>query len=217
MPRFAHISDIHYRPLTRHDEFREIFTRFAEDCRNNAVDHIVVGGDIYHLKTSSISPEVIQELSWWLTTLASVAEVHVTLGNHDGNLVNLSRQDAISPIIAALNNPKIHLYKYSGVYRIEPGYNLCVFSCFDVEGWKNVKPVPGEFNIATFHGPVNGSITDLNLLIDDHHVSVDFFKEYDICMLGDIHKMQFLGQREVELQIDETELTNYPTAIVLER
>lgn len=218
MLRFAHISDIHYRPLSRHDEFREIFTNFVEDCQRQKVDHIVVGGDIYHLKTSSISPEVIQELSWLLTLMSTVAEVHVTLGNHDGNLVNLSRQDAITPIVEALNNPKIHLYKRSGTYTIAPGYNLCVFSCFDVEGWEHVKPVAGEVNIATFHGPLSGSQTESGWAIDDHHVSVDFFKDYDICMLGDIHKTQFLGYREVELQIDECDLSKYPTAtIVTER
>jgi len=196
MVKLAHTADIHWRGLSRHDEYREVFTAFVEDCKKNKVDHIFVGGDIFHTKTTGISPEYIDQLTWWLESMAKVAPVHLTLGNHDGNLTNLSRQDAVSPIVQAINNPRIHLYKKSGIYEFEPGFNLCVYSLFDEEGWDNVKPEPGKINLACYHGPVQGSVTESGWEIDESQIKVDFFKDYPFVLLGDIHQLQYLGYRD---------------------
>ena len=109
MLRFAHSADIHIRSLSRHDEYREVFESFTKDCKDQKVDHIFIGGDIFHTKVTGISPEYIDLLTWWLNDMARVAPVHLILGNHDGNLVNSSRQDAVSPIVEAMNNPRVHL------------------------------------------------------------------------------------------------------------
>jgi DNA repair exonuclease SbcCD ATPase subunit/DNA repair exonuclease SbcCD nuclease subunit len=194
MLRIAHTADIHIRSLSRHDEYREVFTAFIKDCKKNKVDHIFIGGDIFHTKTTGISPEYIDFLTWWLEAMAEVAPVHLTLGNHDGNLVNLSRQDAVSPIVAALNNPRVTLYKKSGTYEFHPGYAWCVYSLFDEEGWKDVKPIPGKVNIACYHGPVRGSTTETGWELDEG-LTTEFFNDYPFVLLGDIHKRQFLGYR----------------------
>lgn len=201
MVKIAHIADIHYRGLNRHDEYREVFTAFAADAKAQGVEHIFVGGDIFHTKTTGLSPEYIEEMTWWLDTLASVAEVHLTLGNHDGNLTNLSRQDAISPIVNVLRNPKIHLYKQSGVYQFAPGFNWCIFSLFDTEGWGKVKPEPGSVNIACYHGPVWGAVTETDWEIKEG-LKVDDFTSYDFAMLGDIHKRQWLDMRIVDTVVN---------------
>lgn len=192
--RIAHTADIHWRGLSRHKEYRQVFESFVDSCQRNKIDHIFVGGDIFHTKTIGISPEFIEQLSWWLNALATVAPTHLILGNHDGNLVNLSRQDAISPIVSALNNPKVRLYKKSGVYPFAPGFNWCVFSPFDEENWTQVNPEPGKINIACFHGPIQGSSTEVGWTIDDGR-NVEFFNGFDFAMLGDIHKKQFLAYR----------------------
>ena len=194
--RIAHTADIHIRALSRHDEYRYVFKAFIEDCKAQKVDHIFIGGDIFHTKVTGISPEYIELLTWWLTEMAKVAPVHMVLGNHDGNLVNLSRQDAVTPIVEAMANPRVFLYKKSGVYSFAPGYSWCVFSCFDEDGWKDVKPTAGDINIATFHGPVKGSYSETGWEIEEDRMTSDFFKDYDFCMLGDIHKQQFLGYRD---------------------
>jgi DNA repair exonuclease SbcCD ATPase subunit/DNA repair exonuclease SbcCD nuclease subunit len=194
--KIAHTADIHIRGLSRHEEYRQVLKAFTDDCHQQNVDHIFVGGDIFHTKTSGISPEYIELLTWWLNYMSNVAPVHLILGNHDLNLCNLSRQDAVTPIVEAMKNPRVFLYKKSGTYNFAPGYNWCVFSCFNEEGWENVRPVPGEINIATFHAPVRGSVTETGWDIDDEDVTVDFFKDYDFCLLGDIHKQQFLGYRD---------------------
>lgn len=196
MMKIAHIADLHFRSLTRHDEYRAVFTDLFSKLAKQGVDVVWVGGDIFHTKTSGISPEFIELLTWFLTELSKICEVHMMLGNHDGNLMNLSRQDAITPIIEALKNPRVFLYKKSGVYQFASGWNWCVFSPFDVPGWGNVKPVVDQINIACFHGPVWGATTEADWVIEGD-VTVDFFKDYDFVLLGDIHKTQYLGYREV--------------------
>lgn len=213
--RIAHIADVHIRGLSRHEEYRQVFTEFAERVKSTNVDVVFVGGDIFHTKTSGISPEYIDLMTWWLKTLSMYAELHIILGNHDGNLVNSSRQDAITPIVETLNSNRVFLYKKSGMYEFAPGYVWCVFSLFDEEGWKDVKPIPGKINIACYHGPVSGAKTEIGWEID-HGLNVDFFKEYDFCLLGDIHSTQFLDYREAEFVIDESDLQKYPGAIVIE-
>ena len=147
--------------------------------------------------------------------MAEVADVHITLGNHDFNLMNKARQDAISPIVEALGNPRIHLYKASGTYEIVPGYVLGVFSLFDPENWDSVKPVPDKVNIACYHGPVAGAMTESEWLVDEEGITVDFFKAWDFVFLGDIHKFQFLAARPTELTIDERDMHKYPGAEVI--
>lgn len=215
MIKIAHIADIHIRGLSRHDEYKKVFTAFIENVKLQKADHIFIGGDVFHTKTSGISPEYIDFMSWWLNAMAEVADVHLTLGNHDGNLVNLTRQDAITPIVETLKHPKVHLYKKSGVYEFSPGYNWCVFSLFDEEGWDAVQPVPGKTNIACYHGPVFGAVTETDWLIEEG-LTVDYFKKFDFCFLGDIHKMQHLAARTIELTIDESDLSSYPDAEILE-
>ncbi len=187
-----HIADVHFRGLKRHDEYRIVFNQLFNKAKELQPDLIFVGGDIVHSKTQGISPELINVLNWWFTGLAAIAPTHIILGNHDGLILNQNRLDAITPIIEALNNPNLFLYKKSGIYPTGiKGYSWAVFSCFDEEGWVNVRPVDGEINIATFHGAVYGSLTDIDWELTGD-VDLAFFKDYDFVFLGDIHKRQFL-------------------------
>jgi len=215
MIKIAHFADVHWRGLTRHAEYKKSFEDAFLKLEKVKPDYILIAGDIVHSKTQGISPELIDCLTWWFRKLAEIAETHVTLGNHDGLLLNSDREDAISPIIRAIDHPNIKLHKQSGTVKMRDGLNLCVFSCFDEEGWKNVIPVPNEINIATFHGPVFGSKTDEDWEIEGD-VSVDFFKQFDFTMLGDIHRRQALAWRECEIIIDEEDLNKYPDAEILE-
>lgn len=194
MFKCAHISDIHFRSLKRHDEYRIIFENIFEKLNELKPDVIFIGGDIVHSKTQGITPELIDQLNWWFTSLANIAPTHIILGNHDGLILNESRQDAISPIINALNNKNIKLFKNSGTFKTGiDNVNWCIFSVFDKANWHLVQPIKNEINIACFHGAVYGSKTDVDWEIDGE-VMIDMFKDYDFAFLGDIHKMQFLDQ-----------------------
>ena len=110
-------------------------------------------------------------------------------------MLNEDRLDAITPIINTLNNPRIKLLKGTGVYPTGiPGFDWHVFCCFDPKTWDTLKPVGENINIALYHGPVNGSLTDQDWEINGESIKVDFFAGYDYVMLGDIHKRQFLTE-----------------------
>jgi len=190
----AHISDIHWRGLKRHDEYKKVFKLIFKKLKGLELDAIFIGGDIVHSKTQGISPEIIESLTWWFESLAEIAPTHVILGNHDGLILNEDRQDAITPLLSAINNPNIFLYKKSGTYPVGvDGFNWCVFSCFDQKGWKDVKPVDNEINIACFHGSVLGSKTDTDWELEGE-VNLSFFDNYEFSFLGDIHKFQYLDE-----------------------
>ena len=116
--KILHTGDIHIRGLSRHKEYRASFEKMNEMAREIKPDVIYIGGDIVHSKTQGISPELIDLIQWWFTSLAEIAPTHLILGNHDGLIKNKDRQDAITPIVNALNNPNIFLYKDSGNFPV---------------------------------------------------------------------------------------------------
>ena len=189
--KVVHIADVHWRGLTRHEEYRKSFENMFEQCRDLNPDCFLVAGDIVHSKTQGISPELIDCLSWWFTEMSRIAPVHVMLGNHDGLILNTDRQDAISPILNALNISKIHLYKDSGVFPdpYDDKFNWCIYSPFDEDGYSRVLPEKGKINIAVYHGAVWGSHTDTDWMLDGD-TKMDLFRPFEFTMLGDIHKRQ---------------------------
>ena len=193
--KFAHFADVHWRGLTRHKEYRRSFEDAFDKMRRENLDGIFIVGDIVHSKTQGISPELIDNLCWWFNEMASIAPVYVTLGNHDGLIMNKDREDAISPIVRAINNPNIFLSKHSEVFFVGDDIAVTNFSCFDEENWEKFKPKRGKINIALFHGAVTGSETDINWELDGE-VDEGFFKGFDFAFLGDIHKHQYLDKEK---------------------
>ena len=199
--KIAHLADVHWRGLTRHGEYRRSFIDAFDKMRNADVDAIFVVGDIVHSKTQGISPELIDSLNWWFRELDSIADTFITLGNHDGLILNKDRQDAISPIISALNLPRLHLIKDTQVVEsamqkkgLDP-INLINFSCFDEESWKDVRAPKEGINIALYHGAVFGSQTDSDWELDGE-IDHSFFSHFDFTFLGDIHKHQYIDSEK---------------------
>ena len=207
--KIAHFADVHFRGLARHDEYRAAFNDAFKKLAILKPDVIYIGGDIVHSKTQGITPELIDILSWWFTKLSEICPVDVILGNHDGLLLNKDRQDAVTPIISALNNPRIRLFKMSGVYDTPvSGYKWCVFSPFDTDGWDLVKPDTSSINIALYHGAVRGSKSDSDFALEGE-VTLDMFEKFDFGMFGDIHKRQFLNDAETIGYCGSTIQQNY--------
>ena len=212
--KIIHIADVHWRGLSRHEEYILAFKDFFRKAKALNPDIIYIGGDIVHSKTQGISPELIQCLSWWFNEMAKVAPTHVILGNHDGLILNKDRQDTISPIIKALNNPRIYLYKESGNYEVvgHPGFYWNIFSCFDEEGWHKVAPTVGGVNIALYHGAAQGSLTDSDWQLEGE-ITTGMFKGFDFALLGDIHKRQFLNEEKTVAYCGSTIQQNYGETI----
>ena len=186
MVRIAHFGDTHIKNLKYHYEYRKAFEEIYQTLREQDVDYIVHTGDLAHTKTQ-LSPEYFELATDFLKNLADIAETHIILGNHDGNLRNSSRQDAITPIVDALDHSSLLLHKYSGEVQLEDDLTINVLSIFDETNWQDPTD-PEAINIALYHGAINNSKTDMGWIMDhgDHDIKV--FDKFDYAMLGDIHK-----------------------------
>ena len=186
--KIAHISDTHIRNLKYHYEYKIAFDDLYRKLRQMSPDIIVHTGDIAHTKTQ-LSPEFFQMCAGFLQNLGDIAPTYIILGNHDGNLKNDTRQDAITPIIDALEHDNIILLKNSGETKVNEDITLNVLSVFDRENW--IKPTDGEsINIALYHGSIHGCQTSQGFVIQEGEDSLDIFKDFDFALLGDIHKQQ---------------------------
>ena len=192
MYTIAHIADTHIRNLKYHDEYRIAFRNLYESLAEEQPDFIVHCGDIAHTKTQ-LSPEYFQLCAEFLASLANIAPTYIILGNHDGNLKNENRQDAVPPIANALRHPNLHLLKDSGELHIDNNLAINVLSVFDRDKW--IKPTnPDKINIALYHGAIAGSQTGANWTMDQGDDRVTIFRDFDFAMLGDIHRQQKLDQ-----------------------
>ena len=189
--RFAHIADTHIRNLKYHFEYREVFNQLYKSLKEEKVDYIIHCGDIAHTKTQ-ISPEFVDMCREFFENLCAIAPTYIILGNHDGNLRNDSRQDALSPIVKAIKNPDLILLRDAGETKLKAGYTLNVLSVFDEENWCAPSD-PSAVNIALYHGAIDKSTTDSNWTLGGDH-SIEIFDDFDFAFLGDIHKTQKLDK-----------------------
>ena len=184
--KFAHIADTHIRNLKYHKEYRAVFQELYKNLREEKPEYIIHCGDIAHTKTQ-ISPEFVDMCSSFLSNLADIAPTYVILGNHDGNLKNSSRQDALTPIVDALNHPNLYLLKNSGETKLDDEFTINVLSVFDRDNWQN--PTCNErINIALYHGSISGVKTDTGWTMEHGEDDINIFNNFDYGFLGDIHK-----------------------------
>ena len=196
--KIYHLADLHIRNLKRHVEYREVFVKFLQNVDRDNIDNAIIylAGDIAHAKTE-MSPELIREISWFLTECANRKETFLITGNHDCNLNNNYRLDVLTPIVENLQNDRIHYLRDTGVY---PFHNITfvVYSILDKqENWPKAELVDGENTICVFHGPVNLAETDIGYTVSSNSFTTDMFEGFDMVMLGDIHKRQTLGSSTI--------------------
>jgi DNA repair exonuclease SbcCD ATPase subunit/DNA repair exonuclease SbcCD nuclease subunit len=194
--KIYHVSDIHIRTLKRHTEYREVFKNMFDYIESNRTANsiAVVTGDIVHSKLD-MSPELVQMLvdffnGFKLPTI-------VILGNHDMNLNNMHRIDAVSPILDVIQNNNIIFIKENGLF--ECGGAVWNHMAVDVAPTEYIlaKDFDASYKIAMHHGAVNTAKTDIGYQISNEHVTTELFKGHDITLLGDIHKpAQFLDDEK---------------------
>ncbi len=194
MVRIAHISDTHIRNLKHHKQYNTAFADLYKKLKKQKPDYIIHCGDIAHSKTD-ISPELIDMISDFLRNLAKIAPTHVILGNHDGNLKNGNRQDAVSPIASAIAEENLHLYKESQEVDIGSDIVLNVLSVFDRQEWLTEPTNDSKINIALYHGSVAGCKTETGFILE-HGIDISVLRNFDYALLGDIHKTNQKLDRE---------------------
>ena len=196
-----HISDIHIRNTKRHEEYKSVFNRLYEKMNKLKNDKtiIVVTGDIVHTKTE-LSPESIDIAIDMFTNLSEIAPVVIIMGNHDRNMTNIDRLDAITPIVKKVSSNNIYYLKETGFYQLGNilfGIKNIVEKGFvnfsDIENeWNSVK-LKNKYSIALYHGHVSTDIHDVGFRMNEDHLVIDNFNGFDYVMLGDIHKHYYLN------------------------
>ena len=184
--KLVHFSDLHIRLFKDHELYKKIITDMLEKFKEIKPDRIVFTGDLVHSK-NQMTPELIEMVSWVLSECSKIAKTILIIGNHDFLESNMSRLDALTPIIDSLKDSNIVYYKDRGVYTDE-NIDWVVFSLVehnippDIDPSKNIK-------IGLFHGPVQGLTTDIGYKFETGFES-DKFAGCDLVLCGDIHKRQ---------------------------
>jgi len=205
-----HLSDLHIQLYKRHNEYQVVFDKVVDYLKqekatmkipsNKNTDIPVIAlitGDILHSK-SDLSPECVQLTYNFLKAISNVMPLVIIPGNHDINMNNRERLDALTPIISDLpkSNP-IYYFLESGVYQISNlvFYHASIFDYQIIPPIKTTGASPKLSHIMLYHGRVNGAILFNGLEISEDSnktVTPSTFAAYDITCLGDIHKHQFL-------------------------
>lgn len=211
LKHICQIADVHIRLFRRHEEYEAAFETLYADIRSkNLKDFIIVlAGDIVHAKTD-MSPELVEVTSRFLKNIADIAPTIMIAGNHDCNLANTNRLDALTPIVNNLQHPNLYYVRESALVSVADT-TFAVCSIFDEQdNWPTADEIDAGTKIALYHGPVHGSTTDAGFTITNRHVHVDTFVGFDVVLLGDIHKKQTMQEySNEEIEVDETEVEKY--------
>jgi len=197
--KIAHIADIHFRNIQRHDEFRAICENFIDQMKTMEPDRIVIAGDIVHSR-NQISPELVNEVSWFLNECSSVTgKVVIIPGNHDVVEQNKERMDALTPIINTLRVDNISYYTKSGLYK-DDNVVWSVFSIFDnhmAPEALEMRPHKGTY-IGLYHGTIVGAVNEMGFKFT-HGAELTKFRHCDLVLCGDIHKRQVFKSGETPI------------------
>jgi len=193
LKRIFHLSDIHIRNYKRHNEYNRVFKTLYFQLEKSLKygDIICLTGDIVHSKTD-VSPELFQEVQEFLRSLCEIAPVLLIPGNHDANLNNSSRMDSLTPIVNAIASDNIEYLKKTCIVELG-GVHFYHWSVFD-DPSKFPKPAEDDqFKIALYHGGVNNASTEIGYTIHTDAMSAADFIGFNLTLLGDIHKLQYLN------------------------
>lgn len=193
-----HIADIHIRILERHDEYREIFSKFkAVIERDKTTKLLVICGDIFHQKDRFTS-ETMVLFTDFINDLKDLIDIVIILGNHDCFHNNKSRLDTLSGFEFLHNDPNVFVLKNSGYYRYDNlifGVSSIVDSEFVLDPSRFVEA--GDTTIGLYHGYVTGD--------PEKGVCYTEFRDYDLVMLGDLHNHHF---------VDPDKTIGYPGSLI---
>jgi DNA repair exonuclease SbcCD ATPase subunit len=210
----VHIADIHILLTKRHEEYEQIFNKLYEEIDNTPETTIIcVVGDVVHNKVD-LSPECVYIASNFLKNLADRRDVILTIGNHDGIIKNKSRLDSLTPIVDALNHPKLNYLKKSGLYGIGNILfnHMSIYDSADKYILGNL--IPNEYKIsydhiiALFHGPVDKTMTGTGFEISNPEIVPELFDWHHLALLGDIHLDQNIPITK-EIIVGEKDLKSF--------
>lgn len=190
-----HIADIHIsNNIERHEEYKKVIDKTVEIISKDTSKKIIVlVGDIFHDKTI-LRPESIELAKYMLTRMSDICKVIIVDGNHDININNNKRMSSIKATIQYINTKnEIHYITDTNIKTIE-GINYVLTP---------MESKVSEFNriqnqkyVGLYHGTLYKSKTDSYTFNDESKIKASDFDNYDIVLLGDIHKFQYMNVKK---------------------
>lgn len=213
LPVIYHMADIHItNKKERYEEYQQIFEKIYKLLENDVREKIIViAGDLYDSKTS-LKTNSLTFVSKFIGKLSKYGKVILINGNHDLSMVDETLESTIESMLTLSEeldkniSENIHYLNEDKVYKIK-GINFVLTKMFSKKITKIVNKKPNELYIGLYHGKVYGAKTDLRYSVTDgeSNFRTSDFNEYDITLLGDIHKHQFL---------DKNKRIAYPSSLV---
>lgn len=192
MLKIAHLADIHvYKNTSRHEEYREIFSKLYKKLKELSPDKIVLAGDLYE-NFIDLEGEALTLLGEFLNNLSTISKVIVTIGNHDYRKKAKNRQSIVKTLIDLIKNNNVVFYEKSGFY-LDSDIDV-VWAVWDhkdrINPWVELQNnyTDDKIYIDLYHDPLNGCSL-YNNQKQNYKISPTDLKG-DYSMLGDIHLRQ---------------------------
>ncbi len=193
-----HLGDIHIPGNPeREEEYETVLNRTVEiikkETRNKMV---VICGDLFHDKTKPYQEANILARKF-MKNLGDVCDTIIIQGNHDINIDNESRKDSIKATLCELETKnKIYYLTENEQYKIN-GINFILTKMTNEKVTPIKNKIENELYIGLYHGTLYKSKTDENYEFKgEEKIKASDFENYDIVMLGDIHKYQYMNKEK---------------------
>lgn len=211
-----HISDIHIRNgnknQNRFDEYHGVFRNLFDKIqnRNNEYSVCVITGDIFHNK-SKIESSGIMLFNDFLNKLSKLIPVYIIQGNHDYRQDEPNEPDMLTAFLGKNTIENVFYMNKTGLYQFEDVvFGVVAIDDVLIKGdtsghvedlplFPNWFPSDKVIKIALFHGTIC-NCTLQNFTNSTTGYPLQWFKEYDYGMFGDIHLQQIHWSNKYNLK-----------------
>jgi DNA repair exonuclease SbcCD nuclease subunit len=194
-----HISDIHIRNTSEHTErYLLVFKKLYEFLRlsNTKSSLLVITGDILHTMDKMTSTSEILCVDFF-ETLCSIMTVIMIPGNHDFNMNNVNTQDTLSSIIYRRNFKNLYYLRESGIYKFNNivfGVSSLIDKMIITADKIQSSEISNCIKIALYHGIITNSQNNTGFRMKNKPIGI--FNGYDLVLLGDVHKFQYMNKEK---------------------
>jgi len=194
-----HISDIHIREGHRESEINipASFGQLVVDIERVGVDNamLVIAGDVFENKSKFTTREI--DTFMQMLELLEARHVYTIIipGNHDYNINSAALECGLALFVGQQTRRDIYCIIESGVHT-HRGIDFYVFSPIDQQ-IPLLQPSPRP-KVAILHETISGAVFDSGTVAGNAggsatRFNIASFVNFDMVLLGDIHKPQFLA------------------------
>lgn len=202
------IADIHIPNVpNKINDLKKICQSFFRQAKKIVKDaggpenvRIVVAGDIFETKLE-ISNECLLTGYWFFRELEKICPTIIIAGNHDLNMLNLTKIDSITPLFEMADFNQVRYldkeFGYKSGYVKDDNIVWCLYSTFsgfekpEFLADKEANKGKGYKYIGLIHGDINGATTAQNR-VTENSLSVNLFDGTDFVIAGHIHRQQII-------------------------